>query len=1181
MKVHRSSLYARRQAKRGFSSDVAGLMMLRGTIVVPRIEDAVISPESEQPNSDPESVAQESAANSVDGAPLLQEAAELDGSQAEVGFEAEDEVEIEDEDLDQKWGFVQSEPLVGVGKPPVVAVVITANPGDSFEETLDSLGRQEYENLSVLVIDNGSEQDPTPRVAEILPTAFVKRIEQDRGFSAAANEVLTSVEGAAFYLLLHDDVKLPEGAITALVTEAFRSNAGIVGPKLVDWDSPQELRSVGYVVDPFGFSSSVSEPGELDQSQHDIAREVFAVSDACMLIRADLFVTLGGFNEQIPFFGEDIDLCWRAHIAAATVHLCPAVAVGHREGFAQRRVADERSERLALRHEARMMLSNYELLHLLWAIPVAILYSLTDLVVSLLLGRFKHAGDITASVAWNFGNIFSLFPARSRVKKTRRTHDSGYLPLMRQGSSRLRGILRGQDPEQNRVQSATNASREYLRDITSGPNRSAVAVFILTVALMVLGARNLVAGPLPVFREFVDAGSSSTQLLSQWFTAWRDAGLGEPAIAPGIVPGLGLLGTLLFGSIGLARRLLILMPLLIGAIGAWKLLVATHSTRARVAALLAYGLNPVVLNAIAEGRLQALWVYATAPWLLRRLATQSAIQPFDRAEVVLPSRLRQIAGTALIFALLGSVTPLGAALLVITMLLLAAAFCVAQNAKQARHMAASTTAGALLAIPVLLPWILASAMRGDAASLTGLWDSQSASPSAAQIMTGSLGVISVGIFGWGLIIAAMYCLIAGSSWRLRWGMSAWLLTFVSWFVTILLAKSGFLGGAGAELFLMPAVLGLCLSVAMGVLAFERDVVGSDFGLPQVLSGVALAALLVGLVPIGVASANGRWYQPEGDFRNLLNVVDDGANFRSLWIGDPDVLPLSPWTLPGQDGLAIGVSSGLDPVVTQRFRLDGGAGVASLTQAVQAALNGETSRLGRLLAPMGIRYIVVINRPAPEPFAPAEVPMPIPALAALREQLDLREVEINPGVVLFQTSTAWPLRSNVTDLALPADGAQTLRDQLSNGWATPAAVLGINPGTKFSATLPANQQIAQSVTADPAWQMKLPSGESKRTDLFGWSQQFTTGSGGKITLEWVTPLSLRALQLIQVLGLLGLLLLAIRNPRLFPKRSSVPAKESTVELVVVGPEGLLSDETTATSASSALQDAAGISDGEQA
>ncbi|MEI2698396.1 MAG: glycosyltransferase family 2 protein [Microthrixaceae bacterium] len=254
--------------------------------------------------------------------------------------------------MDAKWGLVPSEPLVGFGAPPVVAVVVTADPGDWFDETIESLAGQDYENLSVLVIDNGGTEDPTARIADILPTAFVKRVDADRGFSAATNEALVAVEGAAFYLVLHDDVRLDPDVVTSLVAEAFRSNGGIVGPKLVDWDDPTRLRSVGYSVDPYGFSSSISEPHELDQSQHDTAREVFAVSDACMLVRADLFATIEGFNESIPYFGEDIDLCWRAHTAAATVRLCPSAVVAHRERFEQRRDAENR-ERLELRHEAR------------------------------------------------------------------------------------------------------------------------------------------------------------------------------------------------------------------------------------------------------------------------------------------------------------------------------------------------------------------------------------------------------------------------------------------------------------------------------------------------------------------------------------------------------------------------------------------------------------------------------------------------------------------------------------------------------------------------------------------------------------------------------------------------------------------------------------------------------------
>src|SRR2546430_2451831 len=119
--------------------------------------------------------------------------------------------------------------------PPVVAVVVTNDPGPWLEECLAALAAQEYPNFSILVIDEASAEDPTSRVANVLPTAYVRRLATKQGFSAAAKQVLEVVEGASLFLFCHDDVAPEPDAVGQLVEEAFRSNAGVVGPKLVDW----------------------------------------------------------------------------------------------------------------------------------------------------------------------------------------------------------------------------------------------------------------------------------------------------------------------------------------------------------------------------------------------------------------------------------------------------------------------------------------------------------------------------------------------------------------------------------------------------------------------------------------------------------------------------------------------------------------------------------------------------------------------------------------------------------------------------------------------------------------------------------------------------------------------------------------------------------------------------------
>ena len=110
--------------------------------------------------------------------------------------------------------------------PPVVAVVVTRNPGPWLEDTLGGLAAQDYDDLTVLVVDCGSQEDPTPRVAAVLPRAFVRRLDESAGFAAAANEALHAVEGATFLLLCHDDVVLDPDAVRLLVEEALPLERG-------------------------------------------------------------------------------------------------------------------------------------------------------------------------------------------------------------------------------------------------------------------------------------------------------------------------------------------------------------------------------------------------------------------------------------------------------------------------------------------------------------------------------------------------------------------------------------------------------------------------------------------------------------------------------------------------------------------------------------------------------------------------------------------------------------------------------------------------------------------------------------------------------------------------------------------------------------------------------------------
>ncbi len=199
------------------------------------------------------------------------------------------------------------------------------------------------------------------------------------------------VEGATFLILCHDDVEPDPDAVRVLVEEAYRSNAGIVGPKLVSAEDPGVLLEVGRAIDRFGAPYTGIEPGEFDQEQHDGVRDVFYVTTATMLVRVDLFEQLGGFDPATFPGAEDLDLCWRARLVGARVLVAPDARVAHREAAESRGRADLPDESARARSRVRVLLTSYSFLTLLWLVPVGIVVGFIEAAADLLTGRPRRA----------------------------------------------------------------------------------------------------------------------------------------------------------------------------------------------------------------------------------------------------------------------------------------------------------------------------------------------------------------------------------------------------------------------------------------------------------------------------------------------------------------------------------------------------------------------------------------------------------------------------------------------------------------------------------------------------------------------------------------------------------------------------------------------------------------------
>lgn len=993
-----------------------------------------------------------------------------------------------------------SGPLVGTGVPPVVAVVVTRDGGSNLAAALESLGRQEYANLSTLVVDAGSAEDPTPIVAAAMPSAFVRRTTAST-FVEATNEAIGSVEGAAFFLLCHDDVEFRPGAVQALVEEAFRSNAGIVGAKLVESDRPDRLQSLGWFVDKFGFPWSIVDAGEMDQAQHDAVREVFVVSTAAMLVRCDLFADLGGLNPQMGGGGEALDLCWRARIAGARTVVMPAAVAAHRGDAA---LGDEvPSRRLALRHQARAVLTNYTPLHLLRVLPQSLLLAFIDFWFAVVRGRFEAAVDVSAAIGWNIAHLPAAIRDRGRVKRLRRADDDEIRAQQIRGSAWIRSVVQSLRSDGDRSISEAFAARARGLQGTGDYSGYWTVAAAFGIALVwLVGSRGLISGGVPVVREFTPIGSS-IELLREWWTGWRSTGLGTSSAAPSSLGLLGGLAGVSLGSTGLVRTLLVLLPLLLGPLGAWRLLRAA-SPPARTAASVAYFVNPLPFNAIAEGRLQALVLYGLAPWVLARLCRVAGLIQGDDAVPV--ARGREVRGLALLVALGATFAPI-TAVVTLAFALLVAALAGGRGAGRGAVGRVLAVAGAsvLVAALVHLPWTL-SLLSGSNRwqLLVGASPSRLAPSSLREALVFATGPHG-GWFSVGLLAVGVVPLLTANGRRFRWSLLAAALVVMSWVGVVAAARlAPSIPLPSTELLLVPAALGLALGAGAAVSAFERDVVGAGFGLGQIVSVLGGLGLVIASLPLTLDMVNGRWLAPRSDLDVAVSSLRGKAlpKDRVLWLGDGDVLGAQGWSLGG--GANFVLTDGPDTSPASWWPQAAGPAERRVASILAEAARGERVRLGHDLAAFSVRYVVVAERLAPLPYGNRVIALNSPLRTRLAEQIDLDIVDAAPGITVYENPLVRPIRATATQ----------------GGESRPALVDSARP-TAFTGPVRDGETLSVATALDGTWSLEVD-GRDVPLRRAGWSSTARIEDSGTATLARTTPIATTALHLVQLALLVALI-----------------------------------------------------------
>ncbi|MBZ5595467.1 MAG: glycosyltransferase family 2 protein [Acidobacteriia bacterium] len=245
---------------------------------------------------------------------------------------------------------IRLSPVKSANTPRVSVIIPTRDAPEMIGRCLDSLvGLTSYPNFEIVCVDNDTRD---PEALRILAEAPVKQLlfPGKFNFSVASNLGALHAEGAYLVFMNNDIEARSADWIEQMLFYAEREDVGAVGALLLYPNGT--VQHAGVVLGCRGTADHVLRgfSGASDGYAGSLccAREVSAVTAACMMIKKELFESLGRFNEHFYTAYQDVDLCMRIRAAGRRIIFTPQATFIHHESYSRGKVYDHIDRNLLL-----------------------------------------------------------------------------------------------------------------------------------------------------------------------------------------------------------------------------------------------------------------------------------------------------------------------------------------------------------------------------------------------------------------------------------------------------------------------------------------------------------------------------------------------------------------------------------------------------------------------------------------------------------------------------------------------------------------------------------------------------------------------------------------------------------------------------------------------------------------
>lgn len=245
--------------------------------------------------------------------------------------------------------------------PEISVSIVNLNGEEYLKGCLGSLKELNYpqDKLEIILVDNGSTDKSLDLVQKYYPNVKIIKNSKNMGFAYANNQA-AKFAGGEYIAFLNNDTRVDKNWLIELLKPIYKDKEiAASGSKVLSIDG-KKIDFVGGMINFEGKGFQIDYDLSIEKDHYNNYRYLPFVNGGAMLVNREIFLDIGGFDEDFFAYYEDVDFGWRLWVLGYRVVFAPLSIVYHHHHGTSKAFSEDRLRFLKERNSLYSVFKNYD-----------------------------------------------------------------------------------------------------------------------------------------------------------------------------------------------------------------------------------------------------------------------------------------------------------------------------------------------------------------------------------------------------------------------------------------------------------------------------------------------------------------------------------------------------------------------------------------------------------------------------------------------------------------------------------------------------------------------------------------------------------------------------------------------------------------------------------------------------